>query len=66
MTVHMEEEVEFDVPFDYRELAREVIAAALEAEKFPFEAEVSLLIVSLEEIQEINREYQRLLAKLQG
>ncbi|MCI9136215.1 MAG: rRNA maturation RNase YbeY [Lachnospiraceae bacterium] len=60
MTLHIEEEAEITFPFDYKTLAEEVTAAALETEGFPFEAEVGLLIVSLEEIQEINREHRQI------
>lgn len=54
MTINMEKEVEVSFSFDYKMLADEVICAALEAENFPFEAEIGLLLVSLEGIQEIN------------
>lgn len=54
MTIHIEEEVQPELPFHYKELAEEVIRAALKAEGFPFEAEIGLLLVSLEGIQEIN------------
>ena len=54
MTVCIEEEVQPDFPFQWRELAEEVIKAALQAEGFPFEAEIGLLLVPLEGIQEIN------------
>lgn len=60
MTLTMEEEVEVSFAFDYKKLAEEVVEAALEAEQFPFEAEVSLLLVSMEEIQEINREHRQI------
>lgn len=58
MTVTLEEETEVFFSFDQKELAKKVIDAALKAEKFPFEAEVSLFLVSLEEIQELNREHR--------
>lgn len=58
MTVTLEEETEAFISFDYKELAEKVIDAALEAEKFPFEAEVSLLLVSPEEIRELNWEHR--------
>ncbi len=60
MTLILEEEAEFSVVFDYKILAREVAEAAIEAEKFPFEAEISLLLVSQETIQEINREHRQI------
>lgn len=60
MTVTVEEEVEVSFAFDHKKLAEEVIEAALEEEGFPFEAEVNLLLVSKEEIQEINREHRKI------
>lgn len=60
MTVLIEEETEVIFPFDYKKLAEEIVETAIEAENFPYEAEVSLLLVSIETIQEINREYRRI------
>lgn len=60
MTVTIEEEQQPEFDFAYRELAREVIQAAIEAEAFPYEAEVNLLLVSKEEIHEINREHRQI------
>lgn len=54
MTLTMEEETEPLFGFDHKKLAEEVIKTALEIEQFPYEAEVSLLLVSIEEIQKIN------------
>ncbi len=42
--------------FHYRDLARRVIEAALDEEKFSFEAEVSVVLTGNEEIRRINRE----------
>ena len=58
MTLNVEEEAGFDIDFDWRKLAEEVLETALETESFPFEAEVSLLLVTAEDIQEINREHR--------
>lgn len=58
MTVTIEEEVTPEFDFDYQSLAKEVIEAAIEWEKFPYEAEVNLLLVSMDEIHRINREYR--------
>ncbi|MEY8390667.1 rRNA maturation RNase YbeY [Lachnospiraceae bacterium] len=55
-----EEETAFLVDFDYKTLARQVAEAAVEAEEFPYEAEISLLLVSIEEIREINREHRQI------
>lgn len=60
MTVTIEEEVEAPFSFDYRSLAMNVIKTSLESENFPFEAEVSLFLVSPEEIKEINREHRQI------
>lgn len=58
MTLTLEEEVEASFDFDYQILAEEVLETALKAENFPYEAEVSLLLVSAEGIQKINREHR--------
>lgn len=60
MTVAIEEEQNPEFEFDYQTLAEEVIKAAIEWEEFPYEAEVNLLLVSLEEIHEINREHRQI------
>lgn len=60
MTVLIEEETEVIFPFDYKKLAEEIVETAIEAENFPYEAEVSLLLVSIETIQEINREHRKI------
>ncbi len=60
MTLTVEEEVEVSFDFDYRKLAEEVILAALEMEEFPYETEINLFLVSMEEIQEINREHRKI------
>lgn len=54
MTLHIEAEVHPDFSFDYESLARTVVQAAIEAEEFPFEAEISLTLTDNMEIQEIN------------
>lgn len=60
MTVTIEEEQRPEFDFNYQSLAEEVIEAAIEWEEFPYEAEVNLLLVSLEEIHEINREHRQI------
>ena len=60
MTLYYEDEFGADFPFDGRELAGRVIAAALEHEGFDYEAEVSLTIVGDEEIRQINREHRQI------
>lgn len=58
MTINIEEEVLADCGFDHRKLAEEVIHFVLDYEKFPFEAEVNLILVDNETIHEINREHR--------
>lgn len=60
MTVTIEQEAETAFSFDYRSLAEEVIEAVMEAEDFPYEAEVNLILVSEETIQDINREHRQI------
>ncbi|MCI8853461.1 MAG: rRNA maturation RNase YbeY [Lachnospiraceae bacterium] len=58
MTLHMEEEGKASLGFDWEETAREVIAACLEQEGCPYEAEVDLLLTNDQEIHKINLEYR--------
>lgn len=60
MTLTIEEEAEPFLGFDYKKLAEEVISTALEIEQFPYEVEVNLLLVSLDEIHNINREQRKI------
>ena len=59
MTLTIEEEVESSFDFEYRKLAEDVVLTAMKAERFPFEAEVNLFLVSSEEIRAINQEYRQ-------
>ena len=60
MTLLIEEEIAVDFSFDYKEIAEKVINASLDAEDFPFEAEVDLTLVDEERIHEINREFRQI------
>lgn len=60
MTLLFETEVEDGFLFSAEETAREVIDAALDFEKFPFEAQVSVTLTGLEEIAAINREFRQI------
>ncbi len=60
MTILMEEETEVSFDFDYQTLAREVIIAACDAEKCPYEAEVNLTLVDNDSIHRINREFRQI------
>ncbi|MCD8149968.1 MAG: rRNA maturation RNase YbeY [Clostridiales bacterium] len=56
MTVTIICEVKPELSFHYRKLAEKVIEASLEAEDFPYEAEVSLTLTDDDGIHEINRQ----------
>ena len=56
MTVSIVAELKPGFSFHYRKLAELVIGAALEAEQFPYEAEVSLTLTDNPSIRKINRE----------
>lgn len=60
MTLTLEEEVKASFDFDYKLLAGEVVQAALEAENFPYEVEINMLLVSTEDIRQINREQRQI------
>ena len=60
MTIHLEEECGLDLPFDYKKLLETVIRKALDYERFPFEAEVSVTLVDLDRMHQINREYRQI------
>lgn len=58
MSFFLEEEVEVDFDFDYRQIAEKVINYCIEREKFPYEAEINLTLTDNEGIHIINREYR--------
>lgn len=60
MTLTIEEEAEPFFGFEHKKLAEEVIRTALKIEQFPYEVEVNLLLVSLDEIHNINREQRQI------
>lgn len=60
MTVTLEVETEVSFEFDYKALAEQVINYAMDAEEFPYEAEVSLTLVDNDSIQEINKNYRKI------
>lgn len=60
MTVIIENESGLDFDFPYEQLAREVVNAAIEAEDFPFEAEVNILLVTKDEIHDINNSQRQI------
>ena len=60
MTIEINEEVETSFDFDLKEVAHQVINGVLDFEKFPYEADVSLTLVSSEDIQAINKEQREM------
>lgn len=58
MTLNLEVEKPFEVDFDYEEVAKKVINAALDFENCPYETEVNLLLTDDMEICKINKEYR--------
>lgn len=60
MTITIEAETKVDFSFEYEALAKEVITFTAEHEKFPFEAEVNLLLVDNEKIHKMNKEYRKI------
>lgn len=61
MTLSLECDLEIGnlLPFDYEKTAEDVILFTLEHEKFPFEAEISLLLTDDEGIRQFNRDYRQ-------
>ena len=60
MSLFIEEEGGSALPFDVEETARSVVEAALELEECPYEAEVSLLLTTDEEIHKMNLEFRQI------
>ena len=60
MTLLFEEEGDLQLPLETKELAEEVIEAALDYEGCPYEATVSLLLIMNNEIQEMNRNFREI------
>ncbi len=58
MSFFLEEEVEVDFDFDYRQIAEKIINHCIEREKFPYEAEINLTLTDNEGIHIINKEYR--------
>ena len=58
MTIYHEEECKVVFDFDHKEVARQVIEAALDQEECPYEAEVSLTLTNNEEIHKVNKEFR--------
>ena len=60
MSLFIEEEGGSALPFDVEETARSVVEAALELEECHYEAEVSLLLTTDEEIHKMNLEFRQI------
>ena len=58
MTLNIICEVKPQFRFHYRELAKKTVEAAMQAEGFPYEAEVNLTLTDNEDIRRINREFR--------
>lgn len=58
MTLNIEKEYDLDLGIDYEETALQVTKQVLTEENCPYEAEVSLLLTSDEEIHELNLQYR--------
>ena len=58
MTVLIENEIDAKFDFDYEDIAKKVINAAMDLLKFPFEAEISLTITDADGIHAINKEFR--------
>lgn len=63
MTINFENEYELEklediFPFDYEEVAQQVITAVLDQEQCPYEASVEVIYTSNEAIREMNHEHR--------
>ena len=60
MTIEIEKEVEVPFDFDWEEVIKKVIMAAMDYEKCPYEAEVSVVMTDEEGIHQINKEFRQI------
>ena len=60
VALHVLKKVEENLDFDYEELAKKVIEAALDYEGCPYETEINLVLTGNEEIQQTNREFRNI------
>ena len=58
MSFFLEEEVEVDFDFYYRQIAEKIINHCIDREEFPYEAEINLTLTDNEGIHIINKEYR--------
>ena len=66
MTINIEYETEKKLEIPYEKIIRDIIPAALDYEKCPYEAEVNVILTDNDAIQEINREYRQIDAPTDG
>ncbi len=59
MTVWIDYEAETKLEIPYEEIINDVVEAALDYEKCPYEAEVNVVLTGNEEIREINRRFRQ-------
>ena len=58
MSFYLEEEVEINFGFNYKELAKQIVDFCLDYSGFPYEAEVNLTLTDNEGIHVINKEFR--------
>ena len=60
MTLNLDKEFPGEISFDYEETAKHVISAALDWEDCPYEAEVSLVLTTDEDIRSTNAQFRKI------
>ena len=60
MTVNIEKEIDYEFGFDEEKAIEQAIIKTLDYMKFPYDAEVNVIITSEEEIQIINNEHRQI------
>ena len=60
MTISIEYETDKKLNLPYDKIIREIAEAALDHEKCPYEAEISVILTDNESIREINRDYRQI------
>lgn len=60
MTIDFENEQEQTFDFDFQEVAGQVITAVLDQEECPYEAEVSIVLTTDDEIRRTNQEFRNI------
>lgn len=60
MTINIEYEAERKLDLPYETIINEIVLAALDYEKCPYEAEVSVVLTDDQEIRRINREFREM------